>query len=79
MPEGGAAPVGQDHACAAVETVDTASQPPLELAPKLLYLPAIPIAIERPTYVAAGASPRRDAPRVPSAVPLNLRHCVFLI
>lgn len=71
--------VGQAHACTAVDTVDTAPQALPDHGSKLFYSPAILLDIDRPDYAAARASPRRDAPRLPSAVPLNVRHCVFLI
>jgi hypothetical protein len=69
---------GQFEACATVEIVDSVPQSSLEHSLKSPYAmaSAVPILFPRP---AARASPPRDPPPVPIAVPLNIRHCVFLI
>jgi hypothetical protein len=85
--DGHASQAGTSHACAAVEIVDTAPQASLDLAAKVaakvaakaLYWTALPVAVHPPSQAAARASPLYAAPPVPSAVPLTIRHCVFLI
>jgi hypothetical protein len=75
----GVAQDGQQRACATVENVDTAPQASAELSLKPLHAIAESVhALPRPAAVHR-ASPPREPPHVPTAVPLNIRHCVFLI
>lgn len=79
---GGAAAIahGNDHAsCAALEDLTNVAAAHVKDAPPPLAMPLVPAPFTLPPPLASpvGAPPSR-APRMPS-VPLNVRHCVFLI
>jgi len=79
---GGAAGIahGNDHAsCAQVEDLANVAAAQVKDSSPPLAIPLVPAAFTLPPPLASPrATPQPRAARVP-AVPLNVRHCVFLI